>query len=544
MPDATLNDIDVAKHGRWLRKLAGTAPWLGICEREGPVLWSDGATEDELTAVIAAARETGFAWDAEHDGMQRYEVPDEGATLLYRPIPAACGGWLVAVMHATPADPALDIDPDAPASAGDAASASGAVPAPHAGHEPAAESQHGALALDAIAEAFDDIAASLRDELRTTGELDTMAQELAARYEELHLVYEVDKQIRSQAETRKLFCNLLDNCAKHLNADVCALVSQHEEFRLSATNLSKPIHNLDLVLVELRGDMFRFVSSAKQVVVLNDRDDPRRAYIFTHMPYKVMAYPIFTDDAVTSMLVLINHEHKDDFSNSDRKLGEMLASQLSGLIRLYSMMNEMARFTEQMAAALIEAVEAKDPYTRGHSERVHHISMEIGRALGLRDDDLENLYWGSLLHDVGKIGIPDAVLCKPGRLSRDEYTFIMVHPERSYEILRHIDRLKDAVPGARHHQEKWDGTGYPHGLKGDRIPLHGRIIAVADTYDSITSSRAYRPGRSHEVAIAEIDRVAGTQLDPAIVAVFKAVCEKEPEWLSRFHIRRDQPEHA
>ena len=182
-------------------------------------------------------------------------------------------------------------------------------------------------------------------------------------------------------------------------------------------------------------------------------------------------------------------------------------------------MDQLARFNQQLAAALIEAVEAKDPYTRGHSERVHHISMEIGRAMGLPADDLEDLHWGSLLHDVGKIGIPDAVLCKPGRLDRDEYAFIMVHPERSYEILRHVDYLKGAVLAARHHQEMYDGRGYPHGLKGARIPLLARIVAVADTYDSITSSRAYRAGRSHEIAMREIQRVSGTQLDPEVIGV-------------------------
>ena len=146
------------------------------------------------------------------------------------------------------------------------------------------------------------------------------------------------------------------------------------------------------------------------------------------------------------------------------------------------------------------------------------------------------------MHDVGKIGIPDAILCKPARLTKDEYTFIMVHPERSYEILRHIDQLKNAVHGARHHQEMWDGTGYPHRLKGDRIPLHARIMAVADTYDSITSSRAYRAGRSHEVAMAEIARVSGTQLDPSMVEIFARLCatDPEPEWLARFNIRRER----
>ena len=312
---------------------------------------------------------------------------------------------------------------------------------------------------------------------------------------------------------------------------------------LWAAQLSRPIHNLDLVLVEMRGDLFRFVQSTRQPLVLNEARDPRRAYVFTDMPYKVIACPVSDGKQIDSALVLLNHAHKADFTNGDRRLAEILASQLSNLLHTTNLVKRLDSFTEQMAAALVEAVEAKDPYTRGHSERVHHLSMEIGRAMALGEDELENLFWGSLLHDVGKIGIPDAVLCKPDRLTRDEYAFIMVHPERSYEILRHIEYLKDAVPGARHHQEKWDGTGYPHGLKGERIPLHARIIAVADTYDSITSSRAYRAGRSHEEAMREIVRVSGTQLDPAIIKIFQAVCAHEPapEWLLRFRIRREAP---
>ncbi len=117
----------------------------------------------------------------------------------------------------------------------------------------------------------------------------------------------------------------------------------------------------------------------------------------------------------------------------------------------------------------------------------------------------------------------------------------MVHPERSYEILRHIDYLKDAVPGARHHQEKFDGTGYPHGLKGERIPLHARIIAVADTYDSITSSRAYRAGRSHEESMREIERV---HRQPARSGDRRGLpadlCAAEPEWFTRFNIKRER----
>jgi len=343
-----------------------------------------------------------------------------------------------------------------------------------------------------------------------------------------------------EGENEKVFQSLLQAASEHLNVDVVAFVRPSKEICLYATSLSKEIHNLDLVLIEMRGDLYRFVQSSGESIVLNDANDPRRAYIFTDMPYKVIACPVHSDRKVDSLVVLLNHQHKPDFTNSDRKLAEVLANQLSSLSNTFLLLESMQEFNQQMAMTLIEAVEAKDPYTRGHSERVHHLSMEIGRAMGLPADELDDLFWGSLLHDVGKIGIPDAVLCKPSRLTSDEYTFIKVHPERSYEILRHIKHFERAVLGARHHQEMFDGKGYPHGLKGDRIPLHGRIIAVADTYDSITSSRAYRAGRSHEASMIEIERVSGTQLDPAIVEVFKTIVALNPEWLQRFKIRRDK----
>jgi hypothetical protein len=493
-----LNGLDFERYARWLRRITAAEHDLAVWLPSGGAVWQstpDGGMQAWLGALCAE----GFAWPCTGDGMQRH---DAGAdTLLYMPVKrrGAVLAWL-------------------------------AVRVPFESPAPAA--------WDLLAETFEDIVAGIADDAATKVELDGMAQELSERYEELHLVYAIDKQVQQLDPGVDLFQRLLQSWAEHLDADVAAFVQPGENLCVHATNLSAPIHNLDLVLVEMRGDLYRFTHSSRAPLVINDKDDPRRAYIFTDLPFKLLCCPVIQDRSVVAILVLANHQAKPDFSNSDRKLGELLANQLSGLSRMYSMLTETRKFNEQMANALIEAVEAKDPYTRGHSERVHYIAMQIGHAMNLGARESEDLFWGSLLHDVGKIGIPDAVLCKPGRLTQDEFTFIMVHPERSYEILRHIDRLKGAVPGARHHQEKFDGTGYPHGLKGADIPLNARIIAVADTYDSITSSRAYRAGRSHEVAMAEIARVAGSQLDPAIVRVLEEVCALEPEWIARFNIQR------
>jgi HD-GYP domain-containing protein (c-di-GMP phosphodiesterase class II) len=499
MHDNALAGLDLGRYARWLRRMTGSAGAVAVCGAEGDLLWHDGEPIAELCTQRLKAQQ--FAWPCDGRGMQRHDCGD-GSLLFYIPLYSGADQLLghFAVLS--------DI----------------AVPA---------------ASLDTMAEVMEDLAAAIGDEYRMTYELNAMAEELSERYEELHLVYAIDQKLSTIKEGENVFAHLLKSCAEHIDVDVAAFIRPGRNLCVSHTNLSQPIHNLDLVLVEMRGDLFRFVHASRTTLVLNDRADPKRAYVFTDMPFKVMCCPVFENGAVIAILVLLNHDHKPPFTNSDRRLGEILANQLSGLSRLYGMLDETGKFNEQMAAALIESVEAKDPYTRGHSERVHHISMEIGRALALSDAELDDLYWGALLHDVGKIGIPDAILCKPARLTRDEYTFIMVHPERSYEILRHIDRFEGAVPGARHHQEKFDGTGYPHGLRGTAIPLNARIIAVADTYDSITSSRAYRAGRSHEVAIREMQRVAGLQLDPQIVAVFMKICETEPEWMQRFAIRRE-----
>jgi len=499
-----LNDLDFSRHARWLRRTTGVDYDFVVCGADGGVRWQQGAGSD-IGAWIGAQCAGGFAWAQDGDGMQRHD--HDGATLLYMAMHGKTGllGYLAVRVATTDTAP---------------------------------------TAWDALAETFEDIGAGIADEAASRRELDSMAIELSERYEELHLVYAIDKTVQQLEPGADLFQRLLGSWAEHMDADVAAFVKPGENLCVHATNLSAPIHNLDLVLVEMRGDLYRFTHSARTPIVINDVNDPRRAYIFTDLPFKLLCCPVIHDRSVVAILVLANHLAKPDFSNSDRKLGELLANQLSGLSKMYGMLAETQKFNDQMANALIEAVEAKDPYTRGHSERVHHITMEIGKRMHLGSRDTDDLFWGSLLHDVGKIGIPDAVLCKPGRLTADEFTFIKVHPERSYEILRHIDRLKGAVPGARHHQEKYDGTGYPHGLQGNDIPLHARIIAVADTYDSITSSRAYRAGRSHEVAMAEIARVAGSQLDPMIIKVFEEVCAAEPEWIARFNIARDVPLQA
>ncbi len=169
--------------------------------------------------------------------------------------------------------------------------------------------------------------------------------------------------------------------------------------------------------------------------------------------------------------------------------------------------------------ALAAAVDAKDPYTQGHSRRVAEYACALARHIGLPADEIELLYTTGTLHDVGKIGVPDAILKKPGRLDDDERAIMETHPALGEVIVRKAPILAPTLPGVRHH-EKWDGTGYPDALAGEAIPYHARLLAVADTYDAMTSDRPYRKGLAIEIALGEIGKGAGTQFDPALAAAF------------------------
>ena len=209
-----------------------------------------------------------------------------------------------------------------------------------------------------------------------------------------------------------------------------------------------------------------------------------------------------------------------DVSSYDIQLIEAAA----GYINTFS--DNVAHFEDQHALftgtvqALAASIDAKDQYTRGHSERVAYLSAEIGRAMGMSKEEAERIRIGGIVHDVGKIGVPESVLTKPSRLTDEEFEKIRLHPEIGHRILKDIPQLADVLPGVLHHHERFDGKGYPHGLAGQDIPLIARIMAIADTFDAMSSTRAYRPAMPRERVLAEFQRCAGTQFDPEIVPIF------------------------
>jgi len=183
--------------------------------------------------------------------------------------------------------------------------------------------------------------------------------------------------------------------------------------------------------------------------------------------------------------------------------------------------------------ALVAALETRDLETHGHSERVVSFSLRLGQEFGLDEGQMRSLEFGSLLHDIGKIGVPDAILRKPAKLSEDEWLEMRLHPIHGRQILSGIAFLEGASRVVAQHHEKWDGSGYPAGLKGEEIDLNARIFAVADAFDAITSDRVYRVGRTYEAALAELCAQTGRQFDPGVVEAFGRVPREEWERLRR-----------
>ncbi|HEV7890336.1 MAG TPA: HD domain-containing phosphohydrolase, partial [Pyrinomonadaceae bacterium] len=177
--------------------------------------------------------------------------------------------------------------------------------------------------------------------------------------------------------------------------------------------------------------------------------------------------------------------------------------------------------------ALVTALETRDSETHGHSERVVAFSLRLGCEMNLSEDELTSLEFGALLHDVGKIGVPDAVLRKPAPLTEPEWYEMRKHPLHGKQILGGIEFLEGAARVVAQHHERWDGSGYPVGLRGEEIDLNARIFAVADAFDAITSDRVYRRGRTYEEAAIELDDFAGRQFDPTVVEAFHRVPRQE-----------------
>lgn len=277
---------------------------------------------------------------------------------------------------------------------------------------------------------------------------------------------------------------------------------------------------LDYIMTPIHGDK----------VVEEIRKFNETLYILLLTGHKDLAPPLET----IRKLSIQGYCEKSDKFDQLLLLIESAIKSIEQMNMIASINLELKKSKEDLERAYLESiealrftVEAKDRYTKGHSDRVSEYSILIGKEIGLSDEELKKLRIGGLFHDIGKIGVPDSILLKTEKLTDEEYSEIKNHPSIGKHILSSASIFSDIIPIIYHHHEKYDGTGYPGKLKGEDIPLLARITAIADTFDAMTSKRSYRNALSLDVAKEEIKRCSGTQFDPKLVEAFIKVYEQK-----------------
>lgn len=354
--------------------------------------------------------------------------------------------------------------------------------------------------------------------------------------EKLQKLLEVTVQLTTNTEMEKMFQEILSAAVSFCGAEGGSIyfydhlrrVLTFEYVISPVPEVAKTLKRFELQLGE--GIAGTCALEQKPILLTDVQKDKRFAstmdlftgYITKNLLTVPMKYchPDTREDVLVGVLQLVNKK-AGNFTGEDVWLLEILSSQGAILIernRLYKSLREQFLGT---IAALAAAVDARDPYTHGHSLRVAKYAVALGRALGKNEQELFDLRLSCLLHDIGKIGIPDDILKKQSRLSDTEFALMKTHPEEGYRILRPVKLSPQILGGVLHHHERWDGTGYPLGLKGKEIPEFGRIIAFADALDAITTNRPYRPAKSFPEALDEILANAGKQFDPEISEVFQ-----------------------
>ena len=354
-----------------------------------------------------------------------------------------------------------------------------------------------------------------------------MWQDLHRKILELNTLHEIAKNIGTVLDINKLLELILDLTAKVFGGvKTSSIILYDEETKLlnlklykgekSSKNM-KPIKSGE----GIAGKVFQ----RGEPIMINDMHTNDNESIDAGS--SSICVPLKVKEKCLGVLSITDKLSGEPLDKSDLDMMVTLASQIAVSLNNAKLYEDLEASYLSAVRALANSIDAKDTYTMGHSERVAKYSIEIGKIMNLSDEDLKNLYIGALLHDIGKIGISEAIINKPDKLTNEEFQQIKTHPSRGAMIIEPAKFLKEKVPLIKYHHERFDGKGYPEGLKGEEIPLLARIICVADSFDAMTSKRAYRDTMPLEFARKEMIRCSETQFDPRIVSAFLEVIADE-----------------
>jgi response regulator RpfG family c-di-GMP phosphodiesterase len=343
--------------------------------------------------------------------------------------------------------------------------------------------------------------------------------------------------VDDELEITEILADLLSEyyeCQKAGSAEQALLRLQESEFHLVISDITMPgMSGLDMIPHIKKQSPNTVVVMISGMQTVESAIGALRVGAFD---YLMKPFDLRQVEAVVKR-ALEHHELVVAKQRYENHLEELVEQRTAELDRTLESLQDAYRSTLK---ALTTALETRDQETHGHSERVVSYSLRLGFEYGLNREQMKSLEFGSLLHDIGKIGVPDRILRKPGKLTEEEWVLMREHPHHGQQILRGIDFLQGAARVVAQHHEKWDGTGYPVGLVAEDIDINARIFAVADAFDAITSDRVYRRGKSYEAAAQELDDWAGRQFDPKVVEVFHRVPKEDWEELYRKSL---EPKH-
>lgn len=343
---------------------------------------------------------------------------------------------------------------------------------------------------------------------------------------QLKTLVDVAAMINSSLDHTEIRKRAIDATTLVLNAEAASLLLLDEttgELYFDVATGEKGAKVKEIRLKKGVGIAGQVAEHGEHIVVHDAQSDPRffkgADKTSGFITRDIICVPVKTKDRIVGVLEAMNKKD-GKFSDSDLELIKTLSNFIAVAIENARLYTELKETFYTTAEALAETIELRDPYTGGHTKRVKDYSVIIGRYLELNKSEVENLMLAAILHDIGKIGVRDNVLLKQGRLESEELSQMAMHPHKGSELLKHVKQLQSVIPGVRGHHEKIDGTGYPDGLKNGDISMVARIIAVADTFDAMTTDRPYRKGLSIDTALSELRKFAGTQFDPDVVDAF------------------------
>ncbi|MHC4236802.1 MAG: HD domain-containing phosphohydrolase [Planctomycetota bacterium] len=357
-------------------------------------------------------------------------------------------------------------------------------------------------------------------------QIEKFSNELSRAYEEIVLLYNLSTNMQMTQSSASYLQMACDQLTQLIQVEGIAVfiereVDDHKQLILSAGSGVMVVDTVQADILQMY--LVEQLRSGKDALIDSTQDGPLK-YQWPETVRNIIAVPLGSADNLLGCLVATNALDKPDFDTTDIKLFNSVANQCTVFIENNRLFDELKELFVGCLKALTNSIDAKDQYTRGHSERVAFIARWIAEHLGrirpVSDKLVHHAYLAGLLHDIGKIGIGESVLRKNGRLSDTEYAAIQSHPRIGASILSGIHQMEDIVPGVLGHHERVDGRGYPHGLKGDEIPLIAKIVSLADAFDAMTSKRVYRNAMNIQKALDIIADAIGTQFDEEVARVF------------------------